>query len=114
MDLFIRPRLQHFAHDLGLISSGSAVFSLNHAIRFMGDAKRAGVNKVKTHSSTLRESNVEQMDLFEAGELVQIKRFLTCWNEAERAKRLKDVKKPTARRLGNAVGGKPDESGGED
>jgi hypothetical protein len=37
---------------------------------------------------------VIQLDLFETGELVQIKRFLTCWNEAERAKRLADVKNP--------------------
>ena len=34
---------------------------------------------------------MEQLDLFATGELIEIRRFLTCWNEAERQKRLDAV-----------------------
>lgn len=53
-----------------------------------------------------------QLDLFEAGELVQIKQFLTVWNEAERTKRTAEIKSPQRGRLGNA-GGEPLYSGEE-
>ena len=49
-----------------------------------------------------------QLELFDTGELVQIKRYLTCWNEVQRAKHLADVKNP--RRV--SAGGKPAEAGG--
>lgn len=55
---------------------------------------------------------MKQLDLFETGELVQIKQYLTCWNEAERTKRLAEIKSPQRGRFGNA-GGEPLYSGEE-
>jgi len=51
---------------------------------------------------------MEQLELFETGELVQIRHYLTCWNEAELTRRLAEIKNP--KRI-NAVG-KPAEAGG--
>lgn len=56
---------------------------------------------------------MEQLPLFDepqdrnAQQLVAIREYLTCWTEAERRKRLADVKNPQRDRLGNAAGNLP-------
>ena len=49
-----------------------------------------------------------------AAQLVAIREYLTCWTEAERARRLADVKSPQRDRLGNTVGSRLAPVGGSD
>jgi len=49
---------------------------------------------------------VEQLNLFETGELIEIRHYLTCWNEAQRAFRLAQIKNPRADCLGKREDGK--------
>ena len=55
---------------------------------------------------------MEQLELFESGELMRISHYLTSWSEATRTKRLAEIKSPQRGRLGNA-GGEPLYSGEE-
>jgi hypothetical protein len=50
---------------------------------------------------------MQQLEPFD-GDLIHIRHYLTCWSEAERTKRLADVKNP--RRVN--AGGKPPCDGG--